>query len=66
MSFGGADELGALSICGDADVGEVTSSSSSMTLAFTLAAEEEYSESARDGVRRRTAFLGGVESNLYL
>ena len=47
-------------------VGEVASSSSSMTLAFIVAAEEEYSESSSEGVRCKTAFLGGVESNLNL
>ena len=64
---GGADELGAVSmravVVGG---GEVASSSSSITLAFTVAAEEEYSESSRDGVLRRTTFRGGVESNLNL
>ena len=64
---GGADELGAVSmhvvVVGG---GEVASSSSSITLAFTVAAEEEYSESSRDGVRRRTAVRGGVESNWNL
>ena len=59
---GGADELGAVSI--RAEGGEVASSSSSMTHAFTVAAEEENSESSRDGVRRSTAVRGGVESNL--
>ena len=44
--------------------GEVASSSSSITLAFTVAAEEENSESSRDGVHRSTALRGGVESNL--
>ena len=66
MRFGGAEELGAVSICGEDVVGEVASSSSSITLALTVAAEEEYSESSRDGVRRKTAVLGGVESNLNL
>ena len=64
---GGADELGAVSmhtvVVGG---GEVESSSSSITLALTVAAEEEYSESSRDGVRRRTVVRGGVESNLNL
>ena len=64
---GGADELGAVSmravVVGG---GEVASSSSLITLAFTVAAEEEYSESSRDGVRRRTAVRGGVESNWNL
>ena len=66
MVFGGADELGAVSIHAKVGGGEVASSSSSMTLAFTVAAEEEYSESSSDGVRRKTTFLGGVESNLNL
>ena len=47
MLVGGADELGAVSI--HAEGGEVASSSSSITLAFTVAAEEENSESSRDG-----------------
>ena len=59
---GGADELGAVSmhavVVGG---GEVASSSSLITLAFTVAAEEEYSESSRDGVLRKTASCGGVE-----
>ena len=59
---GGADELGAVVI--RAEGGEVASSSSSMTRAFTIAAEEENSESSRDGVRRSTALREGVESNL--
>ena len=42
MLVGGADELGAVLIC--AEGGEVASSSSSMTRAFTIAAEEENSE----------------------
>ena len=66
MLVGGADELGAVSILAEVGGGEVASSSSSITLAFTVAAEEEQSESSRDGVRRRTAFRGGVESNLNL
>ena len=59
---GGADELGAMVI--HAEGGEVASYSSSMTRAFTVAAEEENSESSRDGVRRSKVLLGGVESNL--
>ena len=66
MRFGGAEELGAVSMRGDVVVGEVASCSSSMTLALTVAAEEEYSESSSDGVLRKTTFLGGVESNLNL
>ena len=61
---GGADELGAVLmravVVGG---GEVASSSSLITLAFTVATEEEYSESSRDGVLRKTAFRGGVESH---
>ena len=61
---GDADELGAVSmravVVGG---GEVASSSSLITLAFTVAAEEEYSESSRDGVLCKTSFCGGVESN---
>ena len=60
---GGADELGAVSMRAEVGGGEVASSSSSITLALTVAAEEEYSESSRDGVLHKTAFHGGVESN---
>ena len=66
MRFGGVEELGAVSIRAEVGGGEVASSSSSITLALTVAAEEEYSESSRDGVRRRTTVRGGVESNLNL
>ena len=59
----GADELGAVSMRAVAGGGEVASSSSSITLAFTVAVEEEYSESSRDGVLHKRAFRGGVESN---
>ena len=62
MLVGGANELGVVLI--HAEGGEVASSSSSMTRAFTVAAEEENSESSRDGVRRSKVLLGGVESNL--
>ena len=62
MLVGSANELGAVVI--RAEGGEVASSSSSMTRAFTIAAEEENSESSRDGVCRSTVLLGGVESNL--
>ena len=41
MRFSGAEELGAVSIRGDVVVGEVASSSSSMTLALIVAVEEE-------------------------
>ena len=41
MRFGGADELGAVSIHAEVGGGEVASSWSSMTLALTVAAEEE-------------------------
>ena len=66
MRFGGAEELGAVLISADVDGGEVASSASSITLAFTVAADEEYSESSRDGVRHKTTFIGGMESNLNL
>ena len=66
MRFGGAEELGAVSTGVVVGAGEVASSASSITLARTVAADEEYSESSRDGVQHRTAFLGGVESNLNL
>ena len=66
MRFGGAEELGAVVTRAEVGGGEVALSASSKTLAFTVAAEEEYSESSRDGVRCKTAFLGGVESNLNL
>ena len=64
MLFGGAGELGAVSTRAEVGSGEVASFSSSITLAFTVAAEEENSESSREGVRRSTVLLGGVESNL--
>ena len=64
MVFGDAEELGAVSRRAEVGGGEVASSSSSITLAFTVATEEENSESSRDGVRRSTVLLGGVESNL--
>ena len=64
MVFGGAEELGAMSKHAEGGGGEVALSSSSITLAFTVAAKEENSESSRDGVRRSTALRGGVESNL--
>ena len=64
MVFGGAEELGAMSKHAEGGGGEVASSSSSITLAFTVAAEEENSESSRDGVHRSTALRGGVESSL--
>ena len=66
MRFGGAEELGAVSTRTEVGGGEVASSASSKTLAFTVAAEEEYSESSRDGVPRSTALPGGVESNMNL
>ena len=66
MRFGGAEEHGAVLIHADVGSGEVASSASSITLTFTAAADEEYSESSRDGVRRKIAFLGGVESNFNL
>ena len=64
MVFGGAEELGAVPRRAEVGGGEVASSSSSITLAFTVAAEEENSESSRDGVRRSIVLRGGVESNL--
>ena len=64
MVFGGAEELGAVLKRAEGGGGEVASSSSSITLAFTVAAEEENSESSRDGVHCSTALRGGVESNL--
>ena len=64
MLLGGADELGAVTARAEGGGGEVASSSSSITLAFTVAAEEENSESSRYGVHRNTALRGGVESNL--
>ena len=48
--FGGAEGPGAEPICNVDMVGEVASYSSSTTLATTVAAEDEYSESAREGV----------------
>ena len=64
LEFGGAEGPGAVSRRGEVVVGEGASSSSSTTLALTVVAEDEYSESSNDGVRRKTAFRGGVESNL--
>ena len=64
MVFGGAEELGAVSRRAEVGGGEVASSSSSITLAFTVAAEEENLQSSTDGVRRSTVLLGGVESKL--
>ena len=64
MVFGGAEELGAVSKRAEGGGGEVASSSSLITLAFTVAGEEENSESSRDGVRCSTTIRGGVESNL--
>ena len=64
MVFGGAEELGAVPKHAEGGGGEVASSSSLITLAFTVAVEEENSESSRDGVHRSTVLLGGVESNL--
>ena len=64
MVFGGVEELGAVSRRAEVGGGEVASSLSSITLAFIVAAEEENSESSRDGGRRSTALRGGVESNL--
>ena len=64
MEFGGAEGPGAVSRCSAAMVGEVASSYSSTTLATTVAAEDEYSESSIDGVRRQLALHGGLESNL--
>ena len=51
MLVGGADELGAVLIRAEGGGGEVASSWSSMTMAFTVAAEDEYSESSSEGVR---------------
>ena len=64
MVFGGAEELGAEWKHAEEGGGEVASSSSSINLAFTVATEEENSESSRDGVCRSTVLRGGVESNL--
>ena len=64
MVFSGAEELGAVLKHAEGGGGEVASSSSSITLAFTVTVEEENSVSSRDGVRRSTALRGGVESNL--
>ena len=66
MVFDGVEELGAVSRRAEVGGGEVATSSSSITLAFTVAAEEENSDSSREGVRRSTTLRGGVESNLNL
>ena len=64
MVFGGTEELGAELTRAEGGGGEVASSSSSITLGFTVPAEEENSESSRDGVHRSIVLQGGVESNL--
>ena len=64
LELGGAEGPGAVSRHCEAMAGEVASSSSSTTLATTVAAEDEYSESSKEGVRCKTAFPGGMESNL--
>ena len=64
LLFGGADVLGAVLMRAEVGGGEVASYSSSITLAFTVAMEEENSESSRDRVHCSTVLLGGVESNL--
>ena len=64
LEFGGAEGPGAVSRRGKAMVGEVASSYSSRTLATTVVAKDEYSESSMEGVRRKIAFWGGLESNL--
>ena len=56
MVFGCAEELGAVSKRAEGGGGEVASSSSSITLAVSVAADEENSESSRDGVRRSMPF----------
>ena len=52
MEFGGAEGPDAVSRCSVAMVGEVASSSLSTTLATTVAAEDERSESSIEGVWR--------------
>ena len=64
MLVGGADELGAVLIRAEGGGGEVASSWSSMSLAFMIAAEAEYSETSSEGGRHKSASLGGGESNL--
>ena len=66
LEFGGAEGPGVESRCSVAMVDEVASSSSSTTLATTVAAEDEYSESSREGVWCQLALGGGLESNLKL
>ena len=56
MEFGGAEGPNAVLRCRVAMVGEVAPSSSSITFATTVAAEDEYSESSMEGVRRQLAF----------
>ena len=65
-AFGGAGELGAVTMRAEDIGGDVASSSSSMIFPVTVAAEEENSDSSSDGVPRNTALLEGVESNLNL
>ena len=64
MELGGAEGPDAESWCSEAIAGEVASSSSSMTRATTVGAEDEYSESSSEGVQHQLAFGGGLESNL--
>ena len=66
LEFGGVEGPGAESIWSADMVFKVASSSSSTTLATTVAAEDEYSKSSREGVRRQLALGGGLESNLKL
>ena len=63
LEFGGVEGPGAESICSADMVGEVVLSSSSTTLATTVAAKDEYSESSREEVWRQLALGGGLESN---
>ena len=64
MELGGAEGPDVESWCSETITGEVASSSSSMTRATTVGAEDEYSESSREGVGCQLADCGGLESNL--
>ena len=64
LELGGAEGPDAESWCSETIAGEVASSSSSMTRATTVGAEDEYSKSSMEGVGCQLADYGGMESNL--
>ena len=64
---GGADELGAVSMRAVVGGGEVASSTSSITLAFTVAAEEEYSVLKRwSSTQGSSPWRSGVELESFI